>query len=131
MPPHSRGVLDRLYVQISVVRLGITNSVLFHDIELNLPYLYFILDCNFCMLVIRLMRLVWRFSISPFAGNFLALVPGRYKVGIKARFKCPRVSNVPRQVESCPWVCCAPYLRVGGYETLRKASLHFIINRAK
>ena len=35
-------------------------------------------DCSLCMVVIRLMRLVWRFSISPFAGNFLALVSGRY-----------------------------------------------------
>ena len=43
--------------------------------SIALPYFH---DCSLCILVIRLIRLVCRFSISPFAGNFLALVPGRY-----------------------------------------------------
>ena len=82
MPPNSRGISDRLSCSVSVRQ---TMSYFFRLFLYQIwVYRWFslisllFLNVPYACLWLRLKRLVWRFSISPFAANFLALVPGRY-----------------------------------------------------
>ena len=81
MPPRVRGILDNTWVLLWVELFRRIVPLLYcwyWVLFLISAYISNSLNCSLCMLMSRLERLVWGFSISPFAGNFLALVPGRY-----------------------------------------------------
>ena len=82
MPPRGRGILDSRIVHRTshVESFGLCSilEIFYYFIELISAFIVYFMVFTLCMLMIEPMRLVWRFLISPFSGNFLAQVSGRY-----------------------------------------------------